>query len=314
MANILTLPAMRDYLRRSITSKNKLKGLLAEVDFRQYLNSLDFGKRVSPGGWIARGVGPGVFGHNTVVFFPELLMTDKDYSKNRQMPDPPHGLHTICATFHQIGIVSYYCTPSMVSGDQSVELEWSAVQLGLPTRGEYLPFPDLISGFSERERRYNFLRWKTDVKMIPDESVTEEFAKEHLRVAFQNNYMAEISDVDGILWGKQHTYPVEIKEKTVAFDKKVGDYFGLDLGPFAKLAYYAAKRGNLHSLFVVREIVDVESRNLVTWWAIKFDRLAQFASWVPISGGRGMSGGVSSVVKIPKAEFSELNKEFLGSL
>ena len=150
--------------------------------------------------------------------------------------------------------------------------------------------------------------------MIPTAQLAEEFWKEHLRVALNTRYMSEISDVDGIFWGRQYTYPIEVKEKTVANDSRLGDYFGLDLGPFVKLAHYAAKRGNLHSLFVVREITDVESRELINWRYITFDHLAQFASWVPASGGTNMMGGGSTVVKIPKCEFETLTAEALAAL
>lgn len=49
--------------------------------------------------------------------------------------------------------------------------------------------------------------------------------------------------------------------------------FQTGCGPFVKLAHYAAKRGNLHSLFIVREIADPEARDLVAWRYITFDRL-----------------------------------------
>lgn len=150
--------------------------------------------------------------------------------------------------------------------------------------------------------------------MIPDAYVAEEFSKEHLRITMSTRYITEMSDVDGIFWGRQFTYPLEIKEKTSAYDNRLGDYFGLDLGPFVKLAHYAAKRGNLHSLFIVREISDPESRELVNWRYITFDHLAQFASWVPASGGRNMLGGRSTVVKIPKVEFSVLDASALSTL
>jgi hypothetical protein len=127
-------------------------------------------------------------------------------------------------------------------------------------------------------------------------------------------HLLEVSDVDGIFWGQQHTYPIEIKEKTAAVDNRLGEYFGIDVGPFVKLAYYAAKKGNLHSLFVVREIADVASRALRTWWCITFETLATFASWTPIAGGRSMGGGASSVVKIPKNEFKEMTAETLAGL
>ena len=316
MESSLSLVQMRAFLNKSISSinRNKLNGLLAEIDFRHYLINNGFDGRVSPGGWIARCVGQNYFGHNTVVFFPELTETNKSYSHDRALPDPPHGLHTICATFHQIGIISYYCAPEISFDGGEFNTRWQAVQLGLPVRETYKPFPSLIQGFPKRDRRYNFLKYHTDVSAIPEEAVPEEFSKENIRISFQNEYMAEMSDVDGIIWGKQYTYPVEIKEKTAAIDNRVGEYFGIDVGPFVKLAYYAAKRGNLHSLFVVREIADINSRQLVNWWAIKFDQMAQYASWIPRAGGKSMIGGGSSVVKIPKCEFSALNQDFLGTL
>lgn len=58
------------------------------------------------------------------------------------------------------------------------------------------------------------------------------------------------------------------------------------MGPFVKLAHYVARRGNLHSLFLVREIANQETRELVNWWFITFEQLARFASWFPMAGGR----------------------------
>ena len=107
---------------------------------------------------------------------------------------------------------------------------------------------------------------------------------------------------------------MEIKEKTVATDISVGHYFGLDIGPFVKLAFYAAKKGNLHSLFVVREINNVTNRDLVGWWFITFEQLARYASWNARSGGTNMGGGGSTVVRIPKSEFRQLTATALGEL
>ena len=122
------------------------------------------------------------------------------------------------------------------------------------------------------------------------------------------------SDVDGLFWGREKTYPIEIKEKTRAFNPSVGDFFGLDVGPFVKLAFYAAKRGNLHSMFVVREIDDTDTRNLVAWRYITFEHLAQYASWVFQPGGKGMTGGRSATIKIPVNQFQILDKEALANL
>lgn len=309
--------SMRRFLSHSISSmnRNKLNGLLAEVDLRRHIAELGFVDRISPGGWIARRKGPGEFGHGTVVFFPEVIQPGGDYAAARPLPTPPHGLHTICATFHQTGIAAYFCAARIQRVNDPESVCWWAKQLGLPADRPYEPFPRcLASTFRARERRYKFLRYSTDTKAIPCVAVAEEFSKESIRIAFEDCFMAEVSDVDGIFWGQQYTYPIEIKEKTPAKDRSLGEFFGLDLGPFVKLSFYAAKRGNLHSIFIVREIDAIETRNLVAWWFITYERLAQFASWIQQGGGTSMTGGRSSVVRVPKAEFEPLDAAHLRAL
>lgn len=317
-SNSISLAEMRSYLSRTMSSvnQNKLRGTLAEISFREHVSNLGFGDRVSEGGWIVRSAHRGNyhFGQNTAVFFPETVHADSDYPHNRQLPSPRIGLHTICATFHQIGIQSYYCTPVIERRDGLPLVSWRAIQLGRPDATDYQVFPDCILGFNHRVRPYNFERHHNDVATIPDESIPIEFSKESTRVAFHSKYFCEPSDVDGLFWGERLTYPIEIKEKTRANSSSIGDFFGIDVGPFVKLAYYAAKRGNLHSLFVVREIDNADTRNLVEWRYITFDRMAQFASWVPQGGGTSMTGGGSSTVKIPVDQFNILDAQALASL
>lgn len=309
---------MRDYLALSIASlnQNKLRGTLAEIDFREHLTTLGFGARVSPGGWIARRKGPNIFAHSTVALFPEVVLPNIDYASNRILPEPSHGLHTICSTFHQSGITSFYCAAIVEEQNQSNSLQWQAIQLGIPQQQQFQPLIAALSPleFRARTRGYNFLRNHSDATQIPELAVPEEFSKEHLRVSLSTPLFAEISDIDGIFWGRQHTYPIEIKEKTPGDSIDLGDYFGLDVGPFVKLAFYAAKRGNLHSIYVVREIDNVNDRNLVQWWFITFDQLAQFASWVQQSGGTAMGGGRSAVVRVPKSEFTAMTAAALNEL
>ena len=316
---MVTLEQMKGFLSSSLSSvnKNKLRGMLAEIKLREHLDEMGFGDNISAGGWIARSViGPeqSKFAENTVALFPETIMPGRHYGMEREFPDPSYGLHTICATMHQIGIRSFFCAPAFPDDAFAGSVVWNTVELGIPNPGSYSALDTAITGFTRRSRRYNFMKNHSEVEAIPDFAVPEEFTKELLRVRFQESFMAEISDIDGILWGKEHTYPLEIKEKTPGVDKKVGEYFGLDIGPFVKLAFYAAKRGNLHSIFVVREIDDEDSRNLVEWRFITFDVLAQYASWVFGGGGTNMQGGMSSVVKIPKSRFSVLDRSALASL
>lgn len=313
---LININTMRNYLSSSISSinQNKINGMLAEIDLRNTLTNLGFGGRISQGGWIVRSVGAGVFGHQSSVLFPMTIQDGVNYSPNRILEEPPIALHTICSTMHQIGVHSFYCVPSVATDNNTASITWQTKQLGIPNPAAYTPMLTTLQNFSARTRNYNFLRYNTNAAIVPATSLAEEFTKEHLRVAFQNAFMCEMSDIDGIIWGQQFTYPIEIKEKTVANDSKVGDYFGIDVGPFVKLAFYAAKKGNLHSLFFVREINNTAQRQLVNWWFITFDTLAQYASWVSQGGGRNMQGGGSTVVKIPRAEFTPLNAQTLAQL
>jgi hypothetical protein len=303
---------MREYLSKSIANlnQNKLRGLLAEVDLRTHLSGLGYAGRVSPGGWIARTKGSGIFGHSTIALFPEALNPSSAYPADRAFPVPAPGLHTICATLHQSGISSFFCAATVSEAENPLSLEWKSVQLGLPTEQPYAPLADGLAdlGFVARLRPFNFLRYAADVAEVPDTEVPGEFAKEHLRVAFNRIYMAEISDIDGFFLGNQFTHLLEVKEITPADSADMGQYFGLDVGPFVKLAFYAAKRGNLHLLFVVREINNEIDRNLVQWLFITFDDLARYASW------GSQSGDDFSIVCIPKAEFRPLNAENLSGL
>jgi hypothetical protein len=307
---------MKQYLAKSISSinQNKLNGILAEIDLRAALIRLGFEGRISQGGWIARNDGANVFGHHSVIFFPMIIEPDTDYDILNKPPQIPRGLHTICSTMHQIGIHSYYCIPGTLINNDPNSVVWYATQLGIPEEDSYHSFEDLFNNFNKRERRYNFLRYASESNLIPEHAIAEQFTKENIRVCFQNLFMSEMSDVDGILWGQEKTYPLEIKEKTVGHSRKVGDFFGIDVGPFVKLAFYAAKRGNLHSLFIVKEIDNITDRNLVNWWFITFDKLAQYASWVPIGGGTNMQGGGSSTIIIPKSEFMPLDASHLNQL
>ena len=311
----LSPSSMSKYLSRSLASvnRNKINGILAEIDFRNQVSALGFQNRVSTGGWIVRDTGSGQFGHATVALFPAIVQPQQD-TDDPPMPLPPLGLHTICATFRQIGVRSYYCSPIVRADDQPEAISWMAMELGVPYSTAYQPLSTVLSPFRNRQKPFKYLRYKNDASTIPAGALAEEFFKESLRIAACTDHLLEVSDVDGIFWGQQYTYPIEIKEKTAAVDNRLGEYFGIDVGPFVKLAYYAAKKGNLHSLFVVREIADVESRALKTWWCITFETLATFASWTPIAGGRSMGGGASSVVKIPKHEFREMTADTLAVL
>ena len=310
---------MRSYLTRSFNVRRMAHycdwKMRLSVLLREYLQQLDMANHLTTPVMLLQRRGIAKFASETVTLFPEVCSDSMQLAEARPLTEPTRGLHTICSTFHQIGIRSFFCSLQITDATDLSTCRWQALRLGTPVEEQWRSLEDALAPYlGRRARPYNWLRFHTDTSRISDEFVTEEFLKEHLRIAALTQYIGEISDVDGIFWGNEKTYPVEIKEKTAATDPKMGEYFGIDVGPFVKLAYYAAKRGNLHSLFVVREIEDVGSRRLKQWWFIPFDRLAQYASWNQLGGGRNMRGGASTVVRVPKDRFFEMNRAALDNL
>lgn len=312
----LSLEDMRRYLSRPRRNRRRRSSRLDVIAaFRQQLDCFGFARQFFCGGLLVRCARQDGFVTDDIALIPERIKPDISYSPGCPFSKPDLGAHTICSAFQQSGIGSYFCSPRILTDDDPTTVQWFATQLGLPWDEGYIPVENVLRGkFSLPRKRHAYLRYTTDVSALPGDRIADEFSKENLRVYVRSAFRAEISDIDGIFWGQHRTYPLEIKEKTAGNDSGMGEFFGLDVGPFVKLAFYAAKRGNLHSLFIVREITDTDTRELKQWWFVTFDTLAQFASWTPMGGGMNMGGGGSTVIKIPKARFSPLTAEELARL
>lgn len=310
----LTAEQMLGFLSKSISSlnENKLRGLIAEVRFREQLLDWGLSSRVSPGGWIFRSNREHAFA-NTIAVFAEPLSSGQVYGDLGGMkPDIPHRMHAICNNLQQTGIESYYACPVVANADPD-NVQWRFVRLGVPEAPVFQSAADIFDGrFSKRKRRYNWLRYHHDLAGFPADALADEYSKESLRIHVLNNVHAEVSDLDGVFWGKRKTYPLEIKEKALGTDSD-GPYFGIDIGPFAKLSFFNAMRGNLDGLFIVRQ-VEPDSRVLISWRYATFENMARYASWVPRAGGRSMTGGASAVLKLPEGIFGHLSPEALEGL
>ena len=135
MTKSISIPEMRAFLSKSIRSSsnnNKLHGLLAEVDFRNYVGDLGFEARVSVGGWVLRTTGPTEFARSHIAIFPEIISPGMDLSDAGRAPSPENRLHAVCSTLRASGIQSYYCIPSIVSDGLAGSVSWRALQLGGP--------------------------------------------------------------------------------------------------------------------------------------------------------------------------------------
>ncbi|MGC8647160.1 MAG: hypothetical protein ACP5T9_06490, partial [Thermoplasmata archaeon] len=176
---------MKDFLERSLSSinSNKINGLLAEIDLRNYLTGLGYGNRISPGGWIFRSVrhqNQGRFASSHVALFPEPVSAGTDYPVNPSLSySPPGNFQAVAYALRQIGIESYYCIPGFPSTNVPESVQWTLLEMASPSPS-LKSLDQVMAGFQQRKSNYNFLKYKTDVSAIPDQGLEVEFTKELL--------------------------------------------------------------------------------------------------------------------------------------
>jgi hypothetical protein len=332
------LHTAREFLREHLSTgkknkpnRNKINGLRAERDFFRYLTDSGLGDSTTAGGWLFRtdAKKSGHFGSDNIALIPETLIIGEEYS-SVHTSHPSEAVVQACTRLHMLEIAAYYCVPLVYGADRKIK--WMGKRLGT-TRGadKFIDLQEIgeLHSFAPRERKAPkpsayYKDHNTELQNIEYlgyDNLSEVFTHEHLFRSFRELFTSEASDFDCIFAGRSKSYPVEIKEKTVGNDSLkngtpglMGEYFGLDMSPFIKLAFFANKAQNMDSLFVVREIDSVETRNLVAWWAITFEEITRGVSLTPMGGGTSMTGGGSTVAKIPKSAFHRMTPEYLESL
>lgn len=316
----------------SITA-NKLKGINAEIRFEAYLNSpairpmFDY---IIPGGWILSpgkntNINPTTLGRIAILPIP------RPFSWTQGIAVIPFTAQVLAESyFRQVGIVTYFASYE-INGDIQIENAFinpalGDYQIAYPLEffkvGEnglvQVPFAQVTANFTARNglrgmRAYALNRIdRQDLTWNNTNIVTDLFWKEYSRYFLHRQFLVSSNDLDFFIIGKSgRAYPIEFKSKTAVVDNSIGDWFGIDVGPFSKLSFFVSLSNNMEALYFVEEI-DANG-NTIEWWGIRFSQLLKNCHWVAQSGGTGMGGGGSVTVKVPKIVFEPLNV-FLGKL
>jgi hypothetical protein len=312
----------------SSINDNKIKGILAELRFKSFLvqNNIHF---VS-GGWI---VIPGNPTLNNIPTREKVCILPRFHSFSWVQGNAPYQQAVTPAEisaynyFRQVGVRAIFSQPTGVNEDlfalptrtlgrtrakyprpyqlDFFEIAPNGTFISVPISAIFQNFPLRIGNKGMRCNVLN--RINSNVFPWNTSSITAElFWFEYSRYYIQTQYIISNNDLDLFVIGPSGAaYPVEIKSKTPANDKALGDWFGIDMGPFAKLSFFTANAMNTDALYVVEE-VDA-GRNHVGWYGIRFTVLVKSCSWVGQGGGTGMMGGASTTYKIPKTAFTILN-------
>jgi hypothetical protein len=311
----------------SSITENKIKGINAEIRFEAYLNSplirplFDY---IIPGGWII-SPGKNTYINPTTNGRIAILPIPTSFSWTQALNPIPFTAQVLAESyFKQVGINTYF-TKFDTNAHTQIEDAFT-----LPERGNYqisytldfykigangliqVPLEDVMADFTRRNglqgmRPYALNRINRLLPVWNNTAiVTELFWKEYARYFLHRQFLVSSNDLDFFIVGKSgRAYPIEFKSKTVKIDASLGDWFGIDVGPFTKLSFFVSLSNNMEALYFVEE-VDATG-NTIEWWGIKFSELLKTCHWVSQSGGRGMGGGASVTITVPKVSFQALH-------
>lgn len=310
----------------SPTNENKIKGILAEVRLKSFLETHNtyFG----PGGWI---VIPGKTTNHTIPTRNKVCLIPRGWSFSWQTTNNTGAALSPAEIsaynyFRQLGIQTYFADPVTpnqanfsiptpknrnIRASYPKPYQLDLKQIGPNGQLQSIASSSVFSNFPTRNGnrglKCNALnRINSTAAPWNDPSIVSDlFWFEYARYYFQVDYLLSNNDLDMYVIGPSGSaYPVELKSKEAANSTTLGQWFGIDMGPFAKLAFFTANAMNTDALYIVEEVDS--SGQFIDWLAIRYTDLVKACSWVGQSGGTGMTGGTSSTYKIPKAAFVSL--------
>lgn len=311
----------------SSITENKIKGINAEIRFEAYLNSplirplFDY---IIPGGWII-SPGKNTYINPTTNGRIAILPIPTSFSWTQGLTSIPFTAQVLAESyFKQVGIITYF-----VKFDTNGQAQIEDI-FALPEKRNYqisysldfykiganglaqVPLTNVTSNFTRRNgmlgmRAYDLNRVDRTIPVWNNTAlVTELFWKEYARYFIHRQFLVSSNDLDFFIVGKSgKAYPIEFKSKTAVMDNYIGDWFGIDIGPFSKLSFFVSLSNNMEALYFVEE-VDTNGIT-IEWWGIKFSELLKTCHWVAQSGGTGMGGGASATIKVPKVSFQALH-------
>ncbi len=176
-----------------------------------------------------------------------------------------------------------------------------------------LAHPDepFISWPGGRGRASSGNQWQSDVVKRFEKTTPKELTELVMRQAFFYGYLkerlhksiADPYDVDAFIVGFTGTVmPMEIKEKSPT-DK--GD-FGIDAGRILMLLRLCLATDS-NALYVIREVDDSPTRELVGWRCITLSDMIIGCRWNLQAGGASMTGGATQTVMISGSLFQSFD-------
>jgi len=310
-----------EYLQRFFAPK-KARGMAGEISFDDYLNSSDLAlsKKMFAGSWIiapnkSDALNP--VNYRIAIFvLPKIFNGQAELDNYINELTSDRGHQALFSNLKNSGvavIVSGAICQENSMPDDFIWKNFVYLDERLAPQAENEPFVSLTRGRGRANQ--NRLAWDRDVLTRFNNFSEESLLKLTLKQAFYYSYLKlklkasfnDPYDVDGFLVGYNgNVFPVEIKEKSQT-DK--GE-FGIDAGRILMMMRLCMTTDS-NALYIIREVDNTESRNLIGYKYITFADMIMNVSWNLQAGGIGMGGGNTQTIMMTIKAFNDFNLDVL---
>ena len=259
----------------SSINDNKVKGILAEIAFKNYLqvdsiHCISGGWLLSPGNKLLCPIPP----REKICIIPRRHF----FSWQSQTPVVQRVIlpaeMSAYNYFRQVGVRALFVSPTTVneaefslptpsSGTLRAKYSrpYTLVFHEISPAGDLVPQPitSVFHLFPLRNGNIG-LRCHKLARLNPNQfpwtdvdAISDLFWFEYARYYIQVEYLVSNNDLDFFLIGTSGScYPVELKGMTSASDSTLGAWFGIDMGPYAKLSFFTSNSMNTDALYIGR--------------------------------------------------------------
>lgn len=313
-----------------VWSKNKAKGLTAQIRLEEQFSSGDWKKHAEKtfsGCWLLSPKSLKSYKKRHAFFVHNKILKETGDEINPQvlLGNQARPFYGIAEFLRNAGFKIIYAIP--LSGNGRIDFEpfysknyesikWNFFEYQneqLVRRSEN----DVFDGWTRRGMaRYRKDKWENDSLRQNFLNMTQyQLDSLVLNELFYTGYLKSVQkksaddpyDVDSFLisLSQKHIFPVELKEKFPVLTN-TERYFGIDAGRILMMMRICIPNDS-NGLYLIREM-NGEGTDVVGWKYMTLSKMIMTSSWNLQAGGRGMGGGDTQTVKLPYDEFETITE------
>ena len=305
---------------RSIMTGNKALGLLAQVEFENWISEQpgNVSNKYFSGCWILSPRN-GVPNQRICFFTHDTIVEPDDVVSITQRLSSDRTFHSMCSSLVRAGLGVVYSFPVCTEEVSNLNnLDWLLFRYN-EERLTLLNADGFFTSWPRRGRRGTGGPWTDHVNSRYEELDEENLESLLLNQAFYSSFIktryrltiSDPYDADGfIISYSGNVFPLEMKEK-YPFETNTGLRLGIDVGRILMLIRICLPL-NSNAMYIVREVTNTDDRDFIGWKMVRLDTILLKSYWQGIGGGTGMTGGATQTITMPYDAYEDITTETIS--